>query len=356
MITDQIILKYLEGHASSVEVQDIRSWIATSEENRSHFESMKKIFLAAQSLSDYKHIDIDDEWNEFSKLIDDVATPTIESNSNVETELIPDKVDGPKKSRFIPYSIAAAFAILITSLLYLQNHQSVEEPIEVVETIFVETDQTKELVQLSDQSRIVLNENSSFKYPSSFDNESKRLVHLLEGSASFDVTHNPNKKFVVYCDGIGIEVLGTVFKVSRLRNSQVQIILTSGSVKAFELNDLSNNILLSPGDSIIYRDQKFNHFLPAIAAPQILTPIVSAPEVKGSIYRLGDVLDFIKDKYDDQLKVERRLGIDKEQKIRLDINNDDLKTIISELEKVTPLRSKPGDCDDCYIITSTSKK
>lgn len=381
MITDQQILKYLEGKATSFEVQDIKAWIASNDDNRTYFESIERIFIASQTLSDYKHVDAEAEWNEFSNLIN-------KTDSSIATQAKPEYIEEnatstiveTKKSRFLPYSIAATLTILIASLFYLQGSKQTTET-QLVETILAETSDRKDLVQLPDQSIIILNENSAFEYPSSFDKEGDREIHLIKGSASFDIAHDPNKKFIVNVDGLGVEVMGTVFKILKLSESKTQVNLKSGSIKAYELSNPSNNIILSPGDKIVYNNTNFSRIDPtksrsavvvspikklesirpmvvalASSKPEITVPAIIEPEAKISTFRLGDVIDLLKKKYGKKVKFERRLGIDKEQRISIDINQDDLQTIILELEKLTPLRSKPGECDDCYTISSTNKK
>jgi transmembrane sensor len=72
-------------------------------------------------------------------------------------------------------------------------------------------------VQLPDGSRIELAERGS-QIRRKLVSQRRIEVEVLAGSASFDVTPNPDRVFRVESGPVGVEVLGTAFTVQRLRD------------------------------------------------------------------------------------------------------------------------------------------
>ena len=96
-------------------------------------------------------------------------------------------------------------------------------------------------ITLPDGSMVILNANSSIKYPLLWRLNNRRNVQL-KGEAYFKVVHT-NKdpkniaekdRFQVFTDRLHIEVLGTEFDVKD-RNQTAKIALTKGSVKVLSL-------------------------------------------------------------------------------------------------------------------------
>ncbi len=99
---------------------------------------------------------------------------------------------------------------------------------------------------LADGSVVVLNKNSSLKYPESFSGGT-RTVNLIKGEAFFKVSHDPRIPFYVLVNGIQIKVIGTAFNV-KTKNNQTEIIVESGKVRVSKKKE---HILLTPLESIL---------------------------------------------------------------------------------------------------------
>ena len=354
MVSDLDILKYLEGKTSLSEVQEINLWIDQSQVNRDYFESYKSVWLASSNIKDYKTVDVDAEWAKFNTTIASEQNVSNQDSLPVEKKL--------NKFNLLPYSIAASLAIMLGTFFFLKSDNLEPAVVEVLqkesEILRIEAFAKSKSITLSDGTNIALKPNTVIEYSSLYSSENTREVRLVEGLAEFDVAHDANKKFVVTCDGVGIEVLGTIFYVN-VDNDQVDISLSSGSIKAYEITNQENSIIMNPGDKISFAANKFikeekeiNSIVP-IKEPASVKPV---EKIKGSLYKLGDVLAFLDNKYGKKLKIDRKLGIDKSESIRIDINQADLKTILHDLEKVTTLTTRDGNCDDCLIITANNKK
>lgn len=89
--------------------------------------------------------------------------------------------------------------------------------------------QTSRIV-LADGSTVWLSAASSLRYPKRFDGNDLRSVYLM-GEAFFDVTHNPDKPFVVHSGELQTKVLGTSFNIRSFEaEHDVQITVATGRV------------------------------------------------------------------------------------------------------------------------------
>ena len=78
---------------------------------------------------------------------------------------------------------------------------------------------------------VSLYQNSSVSYQPTFDAE-RRIQ--LQGNAFFDVTHNPQKPFVVVINQVRVQVLGTSFFISHdTISGLISIIVKTGKVAVF---------------------------------------------------------------------------------------------------------------------------
>jgi transmembrane sensor len=89
--------------------------------------------------------------------------------------------------------------------------------------------------------------------------DTKREVFLTQGQATFEVTKNEKRPFIVKSPHLDVSVLGTYFSVSYL-NDLTSIYVLNGSV---QINERANNALLATlkkGESLVF-DGKSAHLL-----------------------------------------------------------------------------------------------
>src|SRR5258706_7615800 len=88
----------------------------------------------------------------------------------------------------------------------------------------------KQVVDLPDGTRVILNDNSELSY-SAYFGESNREV-LFTGEAFFDVTHDASRPFIVHTGKVSTKVLGTAFNISAYPNqNQITVTVSRGSVE-----------------------------------------------------------------------------------------------------------------------------
>lgn len=76
----------------------------------------------------------------------------------------------------------------------------------------VEKGEEASFVYLPDGTSAVVEPGSELRYPSTFDDLKSRVIHL-SGKAYFDVTHDPDKPFIIRTGIIKTTVLGTAFSI-----------------------------------------------------------------------------------------------------------------------------------------------
>ena len=105
---------------------------------------------------------------------------------------------------------------------------------------------------LPDGSEIYLGAGSSIRYPKDFSGETRELD--LQGEAFFQVTHNPDRPFIIHTGEINTQVLGTSFKVSAFTNQPVEVAVATGKVGVTRTTGAVTTTLamLTPGLSITY--------------------------------------------------------------------------------------------------------
>ncbi|MBL1409016.1 FecR family protein [Sphingobacterium faecale] len=102
---------------------------------------------------------------------------------------------------------------------------------------------------LADGTSVWLNAASSLKYPTSFGN-AERVVEL-DGEAYFEVTHQPDKPFVVVSQGQRVKVLGTTFNISTYKENRSTITtLIHGRVEV-ENTKSEQKQILKPGQQTL---------------------------------------------------------------------------------------------------------
>ena len=105
-------------------------------------------------------------------------------------------------------------------------------------------------ITLSDATEVILNAGSTLRFPVDFS-DSVRKVYL-EGEAHFKVSHN-GSPFIVACNDMDVEVLGTTFNVSAYDDEpEIKATLVEGKIKvAWESGDISDSRILDPDDQAI---------------------------------------------------------------------------------------------------------
>ncbi len=108
----------------------------------------------------------------------------------------------------------------------------------------------KQLLSLSDGSRVWLRQGSTLEYAKSYDGKKTRKVKL-SGEAYFEVTHDPAHPFKVELEKGGqVEVLGTAFNVKQSA-SETTVLVRSGKVQ-YTLENGTKSPVLQANQAAVY--------------------------------------------------------------------------------------------------------
>ena len=316
-----------------------------------------------KEIEDFKVFDVDSEWNSF---LVKVGEPKQQSTT-VESDNKPTLSMAFKKSKILIILIAASITLVLFFLFMFSSPQPKRQ------TIITSSDSEK--INMVDGSKITLNQNSKVEYPISLDDLTKRKV-VLVGSATFDVSRNEKLPFEVYYGDVLVEVLGTVFTIGK-KDGLTVVQNIAGSIAVYQVLNRENKRILNQGETLLFQHGKF--FVPEDTTQIIIDdrkievgviedakPIkkkenespkpIEQTESKGSAFKLDNVVKNYLIKFNKKkLKLEKGTKFDKNTVVKLDINKP-YQEILQDLKNQGHINFKPGDCSDCFIITSPVKQ
>jgi ferric-dicitrate binding protein FerR (iron transport regulator) len=230
-----LIFRYLSHEADESEISLLAEWTKSDSKNQKLLDNYRKTFdLTSNYLQrEVSEIEIEREWNLISTRIN---FSSFNDYGNKTT----------KRKTYLLYAAAAVLAIVLLiggGLLYTNRTTSV--------TL---TSENKVLqTNLSDGTQISLNTGSRLEYNSDFNIKSRKI--RLHGNAYFEVSHNPEKPFIVETDGISIQDLGTKFVVEQ-SDSGVFVAVTEGKVKVYNTENPEKGIILQSGENTLFNSKK----------------------------------------------------------------------------------------------------
>lgn len=217
IIDDGLIVKYLMGEATPDEAVLLEKWIALSEENKTVFDEMEKIYRIA-----YKKERVNPDKNEAWKKINR-------------------KIGASISLRQYVVAAAAVFAgILIFTFIFINS-------LNTPEVIYANAKERSEI--LSDKSYVKVSKDSKLELEEGFG-KSNRTVKLF-GKAEFKVEHEGIHPFIVKADDLTIEDIGTVFAVDNSPMSDtIYVVVKEGIVRLYDEN--GQELIIKAGEKAWY--------------------------------------------------------------------------------------------------------
>ena len=243
----KLFRKYLNDTCTREELARLYEYLQQSDDRQEYQEVLEDLW---KRLSAYQPME--------SSRADEIFR-TIVNHAKTSTEM-------PRPSKQVGWpgtspwrKIAAVFigSLIVAGLAY--QYMRMPDTI-TFSTAYGETQE----FELPDNSKVVLNGNSSLTYLAEWEKKGEAASRevWLEGEAYFEVrgiTHEahatenapPGKvKFTVHTSHLNVEVLGTAFNVHNHRD-KTQVVLSSGKVKLNLLrHDGLGNVVMNPGDLV----------------------------------------------------------------------------------------------------------
>ncbi len=226
---EELLFRYCEGKLSGDERKHVEEWISASKENEELAKTVHELYWAADTLSVMDKVDAD------------------KALKKVNGKLVRRKF----KTVFLWAERAAAimFIPLLSAYLFQIKNSDVAEA-RMME-IRTNPGMTTAFV-LPDGTNVSLNSGSVLRYPEFFSGD-KREVELI-GEAFFDVTKDPNKRFVVKTTGDErVEVLGTSFNMEAFPGDSIlSTTLLEGKVRF--VSD-AGSVQMNLGEKLVYNNK-----------------------------------------------------------------------------------------------------
>ncbi|MCG2615244.1 FecR family protein [Terrimonas sp. NA20] len=226
--------KYINNECSREELQEF--WQLTSE--------LSDNDLLSDEIKRYWDSDTPDKWNETRMNSGKTYEEIMQRAALIET--------GPKilplyRRKWPRYVAAAASVLLVFALFFLFRQEKQEKQLANANKIETGT-HPHQVISLPDGTKVTLNGNSRLEYPPVFNGEF-REVNLV-GEAFFEVTHDPEKPFLVHTGSIVTRVLGTSFNIKAVPGEKdVAVTVVSGKVQVMENKKVLG--LLTKNDQIM---------------------------------------------------------------------------------------------------------
>ncbi len=216
-------------------------------------EHLKNKFLARwvnDDLTNKEDLDFKNsaDYQEFKKIAElskKLRTPVYDKNTAF-TEILDKRNTKPKikplRSRYLIYKIAASVLILLGSFYLLKPSKTLYKSKVGEQLVF----------SLPDNSKVILNSNSSLEFRTKKWNKNKEVE--LQGEAFFNVAKG--SLFSVKTDNATVHVLGTRFNV-KSNGKYFETQCYSGKVKVENLN-INNQTVLSRGNAYRIEANSYN--------------------------------------------------------------------------------------------------
>ena len=228
---DHLLPRYCEGLATEEECRQVEAWIGESEENRKMVDQMNTLYLAVDTVNVMRKVDTE-------KALDKVRSRMV-----VKKTTWWEWIQRTAAVLFIPLFIAFV-------VQYMNNSKPVLSQMLEIKT---NPGMTTSVV-LPDSTVVYLNSESSLRYPTFFEGDTRDVE--LRGEAYFAVAKDLKKKFFVSTPHASkIEVLGTHFNVEAYEDEpDVSTTLVEGHV-CFHFNDRDyrvKKVVMKPGQKLVY--------------------------------------------------------------------------------------------------------
>ncbi|MDR2919548.1 MAG: FecR family protein [Tannerella sp.] len=237
---EMLLLRFLLKKCTPAEIRQVEQWATSDKANADWLFGMEQIWR----LKDEQHFSepqrIEKAYGEF--LAD------IEHKKRRKTDA---KKFYYSIKPFVKYVAIFIIIALLSSNLYqyVVNHKTSDILMNIVE---VPKGQRASLT-LSDGTKVWLNAQSQFIYPTDFSSKHREVSLIGEGF--FEVTHNDKKPFIVNTDLVKVKVLGTKFNVKAHPDETLLVTLSEGKVEVSD-NEIQNTVTLKPDQQVAYSKEK----------------------------------------------------------------------------------------------------
>lgn len=225
-----LLFRYLNNEADSSEIEKVKK-LLEDELVRKEFEELKVLYNKSGRVVYLEKIDNDAAWENVGQQITSIKKEEHKGSTGRTIVL----------KRAAQWAALVLILIGISAVFYSKYRTDQKQNLQ---TYLTNEGERKEVI-LSDGSRIFLNENSLISINYDFGIKTRELH--IKGEAYFEVEKDKTKPFVIHGTKTSVQVLGTTFNVSELKD-QTRVTVNSGIVSFFLSNDSDIYVRLTKGE------------------------------------------------------------------------------------------------------------
>ncbi len=252
LLSDESFLRWLSGKASQEENEKWNRWLSEAGENQQLYKNARTLWEKTR----FRSTSTPNTEEALQKLRNRLNLNALTSSSAQPrvSYRIDRHIGTWYKKRWLQLGFGIAAAVLFLVFVWQYSNIRKAEEYLTLTTQFGE----QQLINLPDGSKIVLNANSTIRYPQSWNSNTKRHF-FLKGEAYFEVTsqpEGPQHEFLVFTSDGLVRVLGTAFVVYD-RGAGTRVVVEKGRVavlsKALDRSkDYVATVQLVPGNMVLF--------------------------------------------------------------------------------------------------------
>lgn len=308
-----IVTKYLRGKSSPGEQNELLNWIR-KEEHLNEFQQAKE------------------EWKA-EVVKESVPSEFVTDWRTIQNRMMEQlKQDVQRKQRtlsFFRYAAILLVMIAVPALVYIFSSARQTSPL-VYTTVAADYGQISKVV-LPDSTIIWVNSGSTIKYNNQFS-ATNRDIELI-GEAFFKVHKNKDLPLVVASEDLRVKVLGTEFSVMAYpEEKNIQVVLEKGKVELTSSLQADLKQEMKPGELM-----SFNKTTKEMALSTVNTGLFTSwKDGIINIYNLplSELVIKLEKRYNQKFEVDDEI---KDLPYTFTIKNEELSSILSLMEKITPV-------------------
>ena len=232
-INESTLFAYLNKELRNEEMIQVDLWLARSSENMQKFNEVRDVWkMTGKVKAKPVNVDTDKAW-------DNVLSQINTSSDEKTIQMTP-----PKNRMMVMIAASLALLVAASTVIFFIN----SEPGDLDGRL--ELNARNEVVneRLGDGTDVTLNENSTLKYPPTFEGGERRVE--LEGECFFDVARDEQKPFIIDLPHNGyVKVLGTSFNINAIEGSeQSEVYVSTGKV---EFGSDEDKVILTAGEKAV---------------------------------------------------------------------------------------------------------
>lgn len=232
---DELISTFLAEGLEADVLEELKAWIAESEENRVHFMKCQEIWFSAVQEQEGKYYDQEKAFELFEKRVE--------------------KQKAEKRKARIPvwrglykYAVAILLFGFISYFSYQKGENSLRNAFAEIEVEAPSGSQTR--LHLPDGTTVLLNSDSRITYAQDFGVNSREVT--LQGEGYFEVAHNQKIPFYVKTEDVQVRVLGTKFNFRDYpEDGEVVVSLIEGKVALKNKIRQEADLVLMPDEQMV---------------------------------------------------------------------------------------------------------